>query len=239
MSTYDLYYWPMLPGRGEFVRLVLEEAGAPYRDVAREPEESGGGMPAVLRYAHGGSDAFAVPVLVVDGELTLFQTPNICLYLGRRHGLVPPGADGWAIANQVNLTMMDVVDEAHDTHHPLGTTLYYEDQKEAARTRAGVFVELRLPKFLAAFNRVFERHGGPWLLGDTFTYCDLSLFQVLAGTEYAFPNGYAKAIAELPALAELRERVAARPNVAAYLASERRLPFNEHGIFRRYPELDP
>jgi glutathione S-transferase len=239
-ESYELYYWPMIQGRGEFVRLVLEEAGASYVDVARQPEAEGGGIDAVLAFYNrerDGHPPFAPPVLKA-GELVLAQTANICLFLGRRHGLAPTEESGWLLANQLQLTIADLVDEIHDTHHPLGVSLYYEDQREAARQRASVFLDERLPRFLDYFERVLEHNGGEHLLGASVSYVDLSLFQVLCGTDYAFPAAYAKQMAHRAGLRRLREHIAGRPRVAGYLQSERRIPFNEHGIFRHYPELD-
>jgi glutathione S-transferase len=239
-APYELYYWPMIPGRGEFVRLVLEEAGASYVDVARLPDEEGGGMQALTPFIRGerpGLPAYAPPILV-HGDFVLAQTAAICAYLGERHGLAPDGPQERAQTLQLQLTIADVVDEAHDTHHPVSAALYYEDQQEAARQAAKQFLDQRLPRFLPYFERVLEHRGGQWLNGDELSYADLSLFQLLEGLAYAFPRGLAKATESTPLLLAHRARVAARPRIAAYLASDRRLGFNEHGIFRRYPELD-
>lgn len=239
-ETYELFYWPGLQGRGEFIRLIFEDAGVPYVDVGRLPEDQGGGIPAILGFYHGereGHPAFAPPVLKV-GELVLAQMPNICLFLGRRLGLAPEQESGWLWANQLQLTVADLVDEVHDTHHPLGVSLYYEDQKEAARRRSQLFVEQRLPRFLGYFQRVLEHNGGEVLVGDRVSYVDLALFQALAGLAYAFPKAYAREAAKVPGLVQLRERIAGRERIAAYLASDRRQPFNNDGIFRHYPELD-
>lgn len=239
-DAYELYYWPMLPGRGEFVRLVLEEAGAPYRDVARLPEGAGGGVQALMPFIRGerpGLPPYAPPILV-DGDFVLAQTAAICAYLGERHGLAPDDPKKRMQALQLQLTIADVTDEAHDTHHPVSVVLYYEDQKEAAREAARQFREQRLPRFLPYFERVLERSGGPWLMGDALSHADLSLFQLLEGLAYAFPRGFANVTESTPELAALRARVASLPRIAAYLASDRRLDFNEHGVFRHYPELD-
>ncbi|KPK15906.1 MAG: glutathione S-transferase [Myxococcales bacterium SG8_38] len=239
-DSYELYYWPMLPGRGEFVRLVLEEAGVPYRDVARLPEAEGGGVQALMPFIRGerpGLPPYAPPILV-HGDLVLAQTAAICAYLGERHGLTPDDPEKRMQVLQLQLTVADVTDEAHDTHHPVSVVLYYEDQKEAAREAARQFLDQRLPRFLPYFERVVERNGGPWLMGDALSYADLSLFQLLEGLAYAFPRGFAKVTESTPALVALRARVASLPRIAAYLASDRRLGFNEHGVFRRYPELD-
>lgn len=239
-DAYRLYYWPMIPGRGELVRLVLEQAGAPYVDVARCTEEEGGGMQALLPFVHGkgpGQPAFAPPILV-EGDMVLAQTAAICAYLGERHGLAPDDPRRRAQTLQLQLTVNDVVDEAHDTHHPISAALYYEDQKDAAREAAQHFVRERLSLFLPYFEKVLERNGATWLVGDAVTYADLSLFQLLEGLQYAFPRGFAEVAESTPSLLALRERVRGLPRIAAYLASERRMGFNEHGIFRHYPELD-
>lgn len=239
-TPYELYYWPNIPGRGEFVRLVLEEAGASYRDVGRRPRAEGGGIEAVVAFylgQHAGHPVFAPPVLK-QGDLVLAQTAAICHFLGRRHGLAAGDEAGEAHALELQLTIADLVDEAHDTHHPVSPALYYEDQKPEAKRRAAHFVGERLPRFLAYFERVLRHHGADFLLGGAVSHADLSLFQALEGLAYAFPRAFARASEAAPGLLALRERVRARPRIAAYLASERRMPFNQEGIFRCYPELD-
>ena len=237
---YELYYWPEIPGRGEFVRLVLEDAGVPYVDVGREEQAQGGGVGAVLAFYEGrnaGHAVFAPPVLK-HGELVIAQTAAICHFLGRRHGLAPGDEAGDAQALELQLTIADLVAEVHDTHHPIASSLYYEEQKDAAKQRAKHFVDQRLPRFLAYFERVLQRNGGEVLVGQRVTHADLSLFQALEGLAYAFPRAYARASTTTPAVRALAGRVRARPRIAAYLASDRRMPFNQQGIFRHYPELD-
>ena len=233
---YTLLYWPEIPGRGEFVRLVLEAAGAPYVDQARLPGQEG----CIPPYLHGrgpGHPVFAPPILR-DGDLTLSQTTAICDHLARRHGLVPADEASRSQALAVHLTLMDLVDEVHDTHHPISSALYYEDQKEAARQRSQHFVRERMPRFLVYLERVLGWNGGKHLVGSGPSYVDLTLFHVMAGLEYAFPRGFARAAEGVPGLVFLAERVAALPRVAEYLASPRRLPFSQEDLFRRYPELD-
>jgi len=239
---YELYYWPGIQGRGEFVRLALEEAGADYVDVARLPEEDGMGVPALMKLLDDASDdrpPFAPPFLQA-GDLVIGQTANILQFLGPRLGLAPSDDAGRLWAHQLQLTIADVVDEVHDTHHPVGSGLYYADQKPEAARRAADFTQNRLPKFLGYFERVLERNRGDTgrAVGDALSYVDLSLFQLVAGLRYAFPNTTARVESTIPRLTDLYARVAARPNIATYLASPRRLPFNEYGIFRHYPELD-
>jgi glutathione S-transferase len=238
--TYQLHYWPGIPGRGEFVRLALEEAGAPYVDVARGPVSEGGGARALAGLLDVlDPPPFAPPVLVAD-TLVIAQTANILLYLGARHRLAPEEESGRLWVNQLQLTLADLVAEAHDVHHPISVGLYYEDQKAEAKRRAGHFIEQRIPRYLGYFERVLAGGGesGAGLAGERLTYADLSLFQVVRGLQYAFPNAMRALDGKLGETMALAERVETRPNIAAYLASPRRLAFNEDGIFRHYPELD-
>jgi glutathione S-transferase len=236
--AYELYYWAGIQGRGEFVRLALEEAAADYVDVAREA----GGDGAMSRLMDGEAaerPAFAPPFLR-SGRLVIGQTANILLYLGGQHRLAPTAEAGRLWTHQLQLTIADFVDEIHDAHHPIASSLYYEDQREPARARAGDFVNSRMPKYLGYFERVLARNaaGDRHLVGARLSYADLSLFQVVAGLRYAFPRAMARLGPQHTRVAALHERVAARPRIAAYLASERRIAFNQHGIFRHYPELD-
>lgn len=233
---YELYYWPQIQGRGEYVRLALEEAGADYVDVAREAggEET---MMRMMKSSGVSTPPFAPPFLKA-GKLVIGQTANILLYLGGRHGLAPKGEAGRLWVHQLQLTLADFVVEIHDTHHPIGAGLYYEDQKPEAERRAQDFRSERLPKFLGYFERVLRGSGGPYLTGRRCTYADLSLFQVFAGLRYAFPRAMAAQEKMHRRVCALHDLVEARPRIAAYLASERRIPFNQMGIFRHYPELD-
>lgn len=236
-EPYLLYYWPGIQGRGEFVRLALEEAGASYQDVARQPKT---GMPAMLAAIDGAQTlhaAYAPPVLG-HGDLLIGQTANILFYLGRQLGLAPRAQSGRLWLNQLQLTMADWLAEVHDTHHPLAVGQYYEDQKAAAILRAGDFRMHRLPRFLDYFTQVLQNSTGSFLLGRKLSYGDLSLFQMMAGLHYAFPQAMARLAPRYGALQALHDTVAARPNIARYLRSKRRLPFNQDGIFRHYPELD-
>lgn len=235
----DLYYWPSIQGRGEFVRLLLEEAGADYVDVAREKS----GMAAMMKILEGGQRGALplAPPFVVVGDTVVSQTANVLAFLAPTLGLAPDDPAGRAEAQQIQLTIADFVAEVHDTHHPIAGSLYYEDQKPEAERRARAFVDDRMPKYLGWLERVLERNresGGQWLVGSGLTYADLSAFQVVEGMRYAFPNAMARLEPKVPRLVALRDRVAARPRIAEYLASDRRLPFNQQGIFRRYPELD-
>ncbi len=231
--TYDLWYWPSIPGRGEFVRLALEAGAIPYRDRAREE-----GVEALMAdmKKRGDQPPFAPPYLVA-GDLCIAQTADILLFLADRHGLGPEEESRRYFAHQLQLTIADVVAEAHDVHHPVGVALYYKDQKPEAARRAEEFREKRMPKFLSYFERVLAAHG-PWLLGAKRTYVDLSLFQLVDGLAYAFPRRMAALAKDIPLTLALRDRVKALPELAGYLASDRCLPFNEQGIFRHYPELD-
>lgn len=232
---YELYYWTGIQGRGEFVRLALEDAGADYVDVARE--EGDGAIMPWLHGAHPGALPYAPPFLRA-GRQVIAQVANILAFLGPRHGLVPTSAAGQVYAMQLQQTITDIVAETHDTHHPVSNDQYYEEQRGEARKRSAAFCAQRMPKFLGYFEKVIERGDGVHALGRRHSYVDLSLFQLMSGLTYAFPNTMASLRRRTPRLRALHERVAQRPNIAAYLASERRIPFNEDGIFRHYPELD-
>jgi glutathione S-transferase len=235
-TPYQLYYWPGIQGRGEFVRLALEEAGAPYVDVARRP----GGMQGMMNILRGKGPGFTpfAPPFLKDGDLVVAQTANILAYLAPRLALVPDDEASRATAHGIQLTIADLVLEAHDVHHPIAGSLYYEDQKAAAKKRAAAFTQERIPKFLGWLERVLDKAGGESFVGARISYVDLSAFQVVSGLSYAFPNAMAGLRRRMPRLLALCDRVSARPRLAAYLSSERRLPFNEQGIFRHYPELD-
>src|SRR5579885_3315363 len=233
---YLLYYWPTVQGRGEFVRLALEEAGADYVDVARRK----GGERTMLRIIADKRSArppFAPPFLKA-GNTVIAQTANILFFLGPRLNLAPRDEASRLWAHQLQLTITDLVVEIHDTHHPISSWLYYEEQRPAAKRRTKDFWRYRVPKFLGYFERVLERNGGRYLVGRRLSYVDLSLFQIVEGLRYAFPKRMKRFEKNIPGLLALHERVRERPRIKAYLASERRIPFNEWGIFRYYKELD-
>jgi glutathione S-transferase len=234
MMRYELYYWPGIQGRGEYVRLALEDTGADYVDVARGPR----GMAAMMRHMDEGSTPPFAPPFLKAGKLVIGQTANILLYLGSRHGLAPKTEGGRLWVHQLQLTITDFVVEVHDTHHPLGPGLYYEDQKGPAKKRTEEFWNERVPKFTGYFERLLSESSGSWLTGRRITYVDLSLFQIVEGLRYAFPKRMKGFERKIPRLIDLHDRVMVRPNIKTYLASERRIPFNEDGIFRHYRELD-
>jgi glutathione S-transferase len=241
--AYELYYWPEIQGRGEFVRLALEEAQADYVDVARG--RGGERKMMKLMEARGPEHPPFAPPFLKAAKLLIAQTANILLYVGARHRLAPATEAGWLWAHQLQLTIADLVQEVHDTHHPVASSLYYEDQRDEARRRAEDFRSNRMPKFLGYFERALARNakeaahrGAGRLIGTRLTYPDLSLFQVVEGLRYAFPMAMAGLERDIPRVLELHERVQASPPIVAYLKSKRRIPFNEMGIFRRYPELD-
>jgi glutathione S-transferase len=230
-KPYDLWYWTGIPGRGEFVRLPLEAAGIAYRDRAREE-----GDDAVLKQLEAMKDhpAFAVPLLEGDG-LRIAQTANILLYLGEKHGFAPQDTAGRLFVHQLQLTIADIVVEAHNVHHPIAASLYYEDQKDEAKRAAKVFREERIPAFLDYFEHAA---GTDWLVGQAWSYADTSLFQLIEGLRYAFPRRMKALAKDYPKVAAIVGRVPELPRLKEYLASDRRLAFNEQGLFRHYPELD-
>jgi glutathione S-transferase len=230
--AYRLWYWPSIQGRGEFVRLPLEAAGIAYSDCARERDEEA--MVANME-RHGASGPFAPPYLELESG-TIAQVANILLYLGEKHDLAPAKERHWV--NQLQLTVADLVAEVHNVHHPVSVSDYYRDQKPEAARAAKTMREERIPKFLGHFDAATSAHRGDWLTGARWSYADTSLFQIVEGLRYMFPRRMAAVEGDYPGLIALHDRVAALPGIAVYLASERRIPFNQDGIFRHYPELD-
>ncbi len=244
--TYQLHYWPTIQGRGEFVRLALAAAGAPYIDVARGDENAGEGMPAMMHYMSDKSivrPPFACPFLV-DGKMVVGQTSAILMYLGPKHGLVGKSEADRVWTHQIQLTIADVVAEVHDTHHPIAMSKYYEEQKKEARMRSEEFRKERIPKFFKWFEAVLERNAKnksaavPRLVGSKLSYADLSAFQMVGGLLYAFPKATKRNLKKAPMLAKLYEEIPKHRKLAAYLNSDQRIDFSDEGIFRRYPELD-
>src|SRR6516165_4504240 len=234
---YELYYWPSIQGRGEFVRLALEEAGADYVDVARKGKASMRAMTQLLEGARVPRPPYAPP-FVKAGKLIIGQTANILLYLGGRLGLAPRDEAGALWAHQLQLTIADLVTHIHDTHHPITGYLYYEEQRAAAKLATKYFWRHRLPKFLLYFERVLANSDGPYLIGRKLTYADLSLFQIVEGLRYAFPKRMKRFERKVPRVVALHDRVAKRPRIAAYLASPRRIAFSQWGLYRYFKELD-
>ena len=211
------------------MRLALEYAGADYVDVLRTPR---GDFSDPKRFP-----PFAPPYLVA-GKQVIAQTANILLFLGPRLRLAPRAEAGRLWAHQLQLTIADWLTEVHDTHHPIGPGLYYKEQKREARRRAADFLAARLPKYLHYFEGVLRGSRGGYLLGRTPSYPDLSLFQMVTGLRYAFPRAMARLEGRYSRVNRLQARIAEHPKLAAYLASGRRIPYNQQGIFRAYPELD-
>jgi glutathione S-transferase len=235
--TYQLYYWPTIQGRGEFVRLALEAAAASYQDVAREVGEKVLFSPLPAKEL--ATPSFAPPFLR-SGKLVIGQTANILFYLGTRHHIAPRNEAGRYWAHQLQLTVADLVSEMHDSHHPVASGLYYEDQKKEAKKRTSDLIKKRLPKYLGYFENVISSNQGRngWVIGARPGYIDFSMFQLMEGLNYALPRAMKRLVRKTPRLVNLQSQVARLPRIARYLASERRVPFSTEGIFRHYPELD-
>ena len=231
---YQLFYWPEIQGRGEFVRLALEDAGASYEDVARKP----GGTDRMMKMMKGKKRPPFAPPFIKAGTLVIAQVAEILFYLGPRLKLAPRAEAERLWLHQLQLTITDFVKEIHDTHHPVGSGLYYEDQKPEAKRFSENFLKARVPKYLGYFDGILKKSGGPFTLGRKASYVDLSLFQLIEGLRYAFPNAMKHLERDVPHVVTVHDKVAERPGIKKYLASPRRIAFNEMGIFRHYPELD-
>ena len=242
-ATFQLYYWPGIQGRGEFVRLVFEDAGVPYDDVGRLPEAQGGGVGAVVRLLEEPGPWLTPlgPPALRHGRVLVAQTAAILQYVAPLVGLIPRDDASRRRAHQIQLTIADLVEEVHGTHHPIAVSLHYEDQRREAARRAAAFVRERIPMHLGYLDGALDSNAagrGRWLVGRSCSYVDLSVFQVIAGLRYAFPRAMLRHERAVPRLGAVHDAVATRPRIKAYLASDRRIPFNEEGIFRHYPELD-
>ncbi len=242
LIPYKLYYWPMIQGRGEVIRLALEEAGIDYEDVARKSFKKKKKQSTIIDILQDSSlkkPPFAPPFLV-DGDIIISQAAAILQYIAPKIGLIGKNKSEQIFAHQIQLTITDFLMEVHDTHHPIASALYYEEQLEESKRRAAHFIEIRIPKYLNYFQKILVNNSSNsgWLIGNTLTYPDLSLFQIIEGLSYAFPKAFKKIAHKYINILDLRDLVAARPNTAAYLLSERRIEFNTMGVFRHYPELD-
>lgn len=261
-SEFALHYWPTIQGRGEFVRLALECAGANYVDVARatktnmQPDRQLNMQPGVPGFDKAAKKGMAdmlqtmqapsllhppfAPPFLVHGKVVVGQTAAILLYLGPLLNLVAKSEVQRLWTHQIQLTIADAVAEVHDTHHPIAMGLYYEQQTQEAAKRALEFRRERIPKFLNWFELVLTRNPkcASYLVGARLSYADLSLFQFVEGLLYAFPKASRRALKKTPHVVALNARVKQVPRIAAYLASSRRIAFNEDDIFRHYPELD-
>ncbi len=232
--TYDFWYWPSIPGRGEFVRLAMEAAGVDYRDCARED-----GAEALPRDVESreGIVPFAPPYLVA-GDFAIAQVAHILAWLADRHGFGAGELEPDLELIQLQLTVTDIVAEVHATHHPVGTNAYYDDQKDAAQRAAKAFRDERTPKYLGYFEHALGINDGPFVLGEKWTHVDTSLFQLIEGLRYAFPRRMRALEGDYPGLRACRDAVAELDGVASYRKSERCIPFNHDGIFRHHEELD-
>lgn len=248
---YKLLYHPGLPGRGEYIRLAFEATSTPYTDVSNTSQAGIGEVYGTLSPQSLGEGLnppkFAPPMLRVGGagpngsDLLISQTSNVLLYLGRKLGLSGESeAEGYWV-NEVVLTGLDFCNDCHDTHHPIATGMFYEDQKDEALKKASDFRENRIPKFLGYFERVLRGNGaraqGKYLVGKGLTAADLVVWQVVDGVRYAFPKEMEARMKEFEGVWEFYESLKGESWLEEYLASERRLKYGD-GIFRYYKELD-
>jgi glutathione S-transferase len=188
-EVFELIYWPGDPGRAEHIRLALEYAGAKYIDTALSKDALTTVLAQISDDQLGDSlnpPCYAPPILR-HGQLAINQTPNVLLYLGPKLGLVPGIDENPNNLFRVNALALSALDglsnEVHNCHHPISTSLYYEEQKDESIRASTAWVTKRLPIFLAYFQKVLsgEASGqGPWLFGGKTSYADLVLYHVRA-----------------------------------------------------------
>ncbi|MCB2067741.1 MAG: glutathione S-transferase [Erythrobacter sp.] len=232
--SLELWYWPEIPGRGEFIRLFCAAGEIDYVDMARVENAD-----ALVEHMHAleGMRPFAPPY-IVDGDVVIGQTPLILQYLSDREGLGSGEMEVDLKLFQLQMDIADFVQEVHSVHHPIASELHYADQMAEAFDRAQNFRANRLPKYLIHFDNALAANGGPFSLGQQWSHVDTSLFQVMEGLDYMFPNYMAAMQGSWPYLEGLQGAVPEIDGLADYLASEERIEFNENGIFRHYEELD-
>ncbi|KAK4058824.1 hypothetical protein OIO90_000270 [Microbotryomycetes sp. JL221] len=249
---FEVVYHAGIPGRAEFVRLMFEATGVTYRDAPQED-----GQDCIIPYVTGNfADhdknplPFAVPVLR-HNDVVISQVPNIVLYLSSR--LPPIDLDGESTNTAQTpaplhdlstfhwleqlMTILDMNNEVHETHHPIDIRLYYEDQKAEAQKRAQAFREARIPKFLGNFENNIKKHTSGFL-NEKVSPADLALFHMVEGILFAFPERINQVKSEFPHVFKLRDTIKSSRRIQAYINSGRRIPFNNYGIFRHYTELD-
>ena len=167
------------------------------------------------------------------------QSAKILLYLGPRLKLAPRDEAGRLWLHQLQLTVTDFVKEIHDTHHPLGGEFYYEDQKPEAKRYAQGFLAERAPKYLGYFETVLTKERRALCAGAQVTLCRSFAVPADRGPALRLPQGDEAHRAQACRASSLCATASPkRPGIKAYLASPRRIAFNESGIFRHYPELD-
>ncbi|QIW96113.1 hypothetical protein AMS68_001631 [Peltaster fructicola] len=250
---YELLYHPQIPGRGEFIRLAFEAVGVSYTDVANDKKDGYSEVQSIcmndeINSSDGNPPILAPPALRVPGAgpdgtaLILAQTPNILFYLGEKLGLVSTAEADKYHTYQLVLTALDLNNEIHDSHHPIAPSAYYEDQSAEALKKAADVRNARLPKFFSYFERSLQHNhtngGGKFLIGGRLSIADTTVWQVLDGAYFAFPNEMAARKAEYPELLDtFYNSVKQEPHLKQYLASGRRRAYGM-GVFRHYPELD-
>lgn len=222
-ETWKLYYWDMCPGRGEYVRIVFEEAGVQFL------EDRDNILEKVIKGGMEGFPAFAPPV-ITRGDFKLSQTPVICEYLGKHFNLYPASdTDVWH-ARQINLTIHDFQADGRNVFHAKQFTASYFGQEAETQGHIDWFRKERLPRWLLYFEKLLQANdnGRSFVIGDKLTYVDLGLLQVLRNAANQFSDEWIKM--DIPLIKAFKQRMEARPNLAAYFKSDRCQPFEGNSM---------
>jgi glutathione S-transferase len=190
-----LIYFP-ISGRAEFVKLVFEDKGEKYEFVPYDGDKTKYGD--VLPFGQ-------VPVLQIDG-MNLAQTGTIVRYLSKKFGYYPQDIKEATRAEMILDGTFDLIQKYFQTI--FAKTLSPDEFHKQAIT------------WLGYFDKLLKQHkdGKEWYT-STFSFADLAVFHV---TDVCVHYIGAEILSHVPALKSHYERVGARPNIAAFVKSDRR-----------------
>ena len=203
--AYRLFYWEKR-GRGEQIRLLLNELGQEYEDVYVPMNEE---FMKLKRQGPGTLYFGSVPMLE-DGDFKLAQGPVIMNYLGRKHGLMP--ADLQPAAKTEAMVV-----GAEDMRMAYFRLLGDGREEKQAKFVGGAWND----RWLSAWSGLIELNGDTgYLVGSTLTQADLAVWDALDAI-ITWIDG--ATFASFARVQKFYESIKARPAIASYLASDRRI----------------